>query len=366
MRTARWLGAGLVTVSATWIGAVPVLACGGLVAPNGAVRLANTTTLAAWHAGLERYVTAFDFQGGGSGFGDIIPLPAVPTKIEKAGAWTLQRLEREKPPVIEAGAAGAASGAGPATVVQQVHVDALELTVLKGGGQAVTDWVRQHGFAVSTDLPAVLDWYARTSPVFLAVRFDPAQAKSLGQVAGDGTPIQITMAVPQPWVPLRILTLAKSGDEFVTADVFLLTDSEPLVYGPAQGAEVKLSQPASPQLLTDLRSDRASMKWIPDHMWLTYVSIAGDAQVLDNDLVVQGAGGTAAPSVLRPPPTTAPPTTTSTTVVPLPSAPVRLLSGPRPSAAHRYSRGLAVAAAIGGVGVGLALAALRRRTRATP
>jgi len=368
-----WGGAAVGAV-AMWLAAGPALACGGLVAPDGAVHLSHTVTLAAWHGGLERYVTSFDFQGGASGFGEVIPLPAVPVKIEKAGAWTLQRLEQEVPRASEGSSGGAVAGsaAGPAVVVQQVHIGALELTVLKGGGQSVNDWVTQHGFAVSTDLPATLDWYARTSPIFLAARFDPAQAKAQGQVAGDGTPIQITMAVPQPWVPLRILTVAKPADEFVTADVFLLTDTEPLIYGPAQGARVQLNEPASTQLLSDLRSDRASMAWIPQRMWLTFVSVAGAARALDNDLVVQGAGG-ASPSKVLPapaPPTTPRPTTststTSTTIVPLSSAPVRLLSGPRPLTS-RPGVGLLLAAAAGGGltgACGALLIAVRRSRRA--
>ncbi|MBA3291365.1 MAG: hypothetical protein H0U17_07720, partial [Actinobacteria bacterium] len=40
------------------VGAGPVLACGGLVAPNGSVNLTKTTTLAAYVDGVEHYVTA--------------------------------------------------------------------------------------------------------------------------------------------------------------------------------------------------------------------------------------------------------------------------------------------------------------------
>src|SRR5436853_5534919 len=73
-------------------------ACGGLVAPGHAEVLQKATTLAAWHDGLEHYVTGFQFLGGAKDFGYIIPLPGVPTKIEKGGGWTLERLEREVNP----------------------------------------------------------------------------------------------------------------------------------------------------------------------------------------------------------------------------------------------------------------------------
>ncbi|MDQ1356818.1 MAG: hypothetical protein QOG44_1191, partial [Acidimicrobiaceae bacterium] len=78
--------------------APPAGACGGLVAPNGAVRLDRTTTLAAYHGGVEHYVTSFRYAGGGTNFGSIIPLPGIPSDVRRAGSWTLQRLEREAHP----------------------------------------------------------------------------------------------------------------------------------------------------------------------------------------------------------------------------------------------------------------------------
>ena len=79
---AAFLGAGL----ALLVVAGPTLACGGLIGPNGAVNLLRTTTLAAYHEGVEHYVTAFQFQGGGGAFGSITPLPGVPSKVEKGVA----------------------------------------------------------------------------------------------------------------------------------------------------------------------------------------------------------------------------------------------------------------------------------------
>src|ERR1700755_1112756 len=78
--------------------AVPAGACGGLVGENGTIQLTRTTTLAAYHAGVERYVTSFEFRGVGQEVGSTVPLPGVPTKVERGGDWTLQRLEREVQP----------------------------------------------------------------------------------------------------------------------------------------------------------------------------------------------------------------------------------------------------------------------------
>src|SRR5206468_12460867 len=74
----------------------PAAACAGLIGSNGAVNLGRTTTLAGYHEGVEHYVTAFQFQGGGGEFGTLIPLPGVPSKVERGGDWTLQRSEERR------------------------------------------------------------------------------------------------------------------------------------------------------------------------------------------------------------------------------------------------------------------------------
>ena len=108
----------------------PALACGGLIGPNGGVSLVKTTTLAGYHDGVEHYVTAFSFTGGTGNFGSIVPLPGVPTKVEKGGNWTLQRLVKEVTPQprFAAGDRVAAMAAvpSPAEVLQHL-VDPQDL-----------------------------------------------------------------------------------------------------------------------------------------------------------------------------------------------------------------------------------------------
>ena len=283
------------------IGAGPALACGGLVGPGGTVQLARTTTLAAYHAGVEHYVTAFQYRGSGAKFGSITPLPGVPTKVEKGGDWTLQRLLREAQPLrAQAGAARAASfaTADKAEVLLTAKVDALDLTVLRGGGTAVGTWAREHGFGLSPDAPEVLDFYADRSPIFLATSFDPGRAEQRGQRVGDGTPVHLTIPTPNPWVPLRILGLGLQPRDAVRADVFLLTDREPaLLPRPHAGVLLDESRPASQQLLTDLRLDRG-MRWLPGSgMWLSYLKVDTTAGALHHDLAID-ASGQGTPSLL--------------------------------------------------------------------
>src|SRR5262245_50548469 len=210
--------------------AAPALACGGLIGPNGAVNLLKTTTFAGYHNGVEHYVTAFEYAGGGGAFGSLTPLPGVPTNVEKGGDWTLQRLIREtQPPVPEALDAKRLSvaAAGSAQELMKVKVDALDITVLKGGANEIGQWAKDHGFRLPPDAPAVLEFYTRRSPIFLAAAFDADAAKARGQAVGDGTPVHITIPTPNPWVPLRILALGKTGQERVQADVYLMTDRAP-------------------------------------------------------------------------------------------------------------------------------------------
>jgi hypothetical protein len=266
----------------------PAGACGGLVGENGTIQLTRTTTLAAYHDGVERYVTSFEFSGTGQSVGSIVPLPGVPTKVERGGDWTLQRLQREiAPPFPEraALAADAQSAAGSAEVLQQTQVDALDITILRGGGDAVGTWAIDHGFLLTPDAPEMLDFYSHRSKIFMAARFDATRAAALGQQSGDGTPIMLTIPTEEPWVPLRILALGLDSSQFVSADVFLLTDVRPTVLAADQGVEVARSEPASASLLDDLRSD-THMGWVPDSMWFTYYAVSTAAGELRHDLAV--------------------------------------------------------------------------------
>ena len=268
-----------------------VEACAGLIGSNGAVNLGRTTTLAGYHDGVEHYVTAFQFQGGGGEFGALIPLPGVPSKVERGGGWTLQRLQLEtQPPDQSLRFAGVAATAEDAVVLQEVRIDALDLTVLSGGGASVATWAQEHGFRLSPDAPEVLDFYAQRSPIFLAAVFDGDAAAERGQQIGDGTPVHLTIPTDNPWVPLRILGLGKQADDRVEADVFLLTDRRPALLPAARsGLALTHSDRATDLLLDDLRSDDG-MAWVPRSAWLTKLEIDSAVSDLRYDLAVDTSG----------------------------------------------------------------------------
>ena len=289
----RMLAASCAAVAAMTVTVGPAFACGGLIGPNGAVNLLRTTTLAGYHAGVEHYVTAFQFAGGGGAFGSLTPLPGVPSSVEKGGDWTLQRLVRETTPFrLEDTAFAAAPAAGEAEILMKVRIDALDVTVLKGGATEVGRWAADHGFRLPPDAPEVLDFYARRSPIFLAAVFDADAAAERGQAIGDGTPVHVTIPTTNPWVPLRILALGKTGDKRVEADVFLLTDRQPaLLPQPTglNGMRLAHSAPASDELLADLRSD-SGMTWVPGSGWLTKISLDGTADQFTYDLAIDASG----------------------------------------------------------------------------
>lgn len=283
----------------------PALACGGLVNANGSVTLVHTTTLAAYHQGIEHYVTSFEFAGKGE-VGSIIPLPGVPTKVIRGGDWTLQRLVQETQPQLESATAGVAfAAADRATVILKTKIDALDIVVLEGGGTAVGNWAREHGFLLPPDSPEVLDFYAARSPIFMTVRFDADRAAEFGLASGDGTPVHVVIPTTNPWVPLRILGLGAAADAPVEADVYLLTDLVPTLLprpvapsaaaflegsGTSPGLVLERSEPASRSLLADMSSDKG-MEWLPrDGMWLTYLRVDSRAGDLTYDLAVDASG----------------------------------------------------------------------------
>ena len=276
------------------LGAAPALACGGLVGENGSIQLVRTTTLAAYSDGVERYVTAFEFTGSGEEVGSIIPLPDVPTKVERGGDWTLQRLVREvaPPTAFDALTTTAAGSAERAEVLLEVEIDALDITVLRGGGDEVGAWAVEHGFFLTPDAPEILDFYAQRSPIFMAARFNAERAAELAQVPGDSTPIMATIPTDDPWVPIRILGLGADGDTRIEADVFLLTDEEPELLAGGTGMTLDRSEPATDFLLADLRSD-VGMEWLPRDMWLSYLKLDAPAAELDYDLAISATPGVA-------------------------------------------------------------------------
>ncbi|NNF54420.1 MAG: DUF2330 domain-containing protein [Acidimicrobiales bacterium] len=291
--TSLWkrLMAGAAVLAAAVMGFAPAAsACGFLVSANGGVRLTRTTTFVAWDDGLEHYITSFAFEGELESFGSLVPLPAAPTDVAKAGSWTLQRLVREvRPPAPSTDLALSRSDAAEAAGVEiliETRIESLDVVVLRGGSQAVLDWVNDNGFNLPPG-PAtdhMLSYYGSRSPYWMATRFDAEAALEAGFQAGDGIPVQVTIPTVRPWVPLHILHGAAADSEIIEADVFLLTPERPeLLHG--EGLVLNQSKPADDLLLSDLGSEEG-MEWIPDNGWFTHLELNTAAENLTYDLSV--------------------------------------------------------------------------------
>jgi hypothetical protein len=171
-----------------------------------------------------------------------------------------------------------------------VTIDALDITVLEGGGDEVGTWAADNGFRLPPDSPEVLDFYAERSPIFLAAVFNAKAAADRGQRLGDGTPVHVTIPTDNPWVPLRILGLGKQAAEPIDADVYVLTDQRPtFLPAPRETLPLLHDAKATEGLLADLRSDKG-MEWVPTSAWLSKLRVAGTAGELTHDLAIDATG----------------------------------------------------------------------------
>ena len=167
--------------------------------------------------------------------------------------------------------------------------------MLRGGGRAVGDWAREHGFGLSVDAPEVLDFYADRSPIFMAASFDARRAATRGQRLGDGTPIHLTIPTGQPLGAAahpRPRPPAGRPDPGrpVPAHRPAPGHAAPAGGAGARGVALEQSGPASGQLLADLRADKG-MGWLPaSGMWLSYLRIDSTAGELTHDLAVDTSG----------------------------------------------------------------------------
>jgi Uncharacterized protein conserved in bacteria (DUF2330) len=283
--------------------ALPAAACGGLIAPNGAIRLERATTLVAWHDGVERYLTSFSYNGEASSFGWIVPLPAVPEKVEEGGGWTLQRLFREthpQPAILDLRFAAGSAQHSSVEVLQQVQVRALDITVLRGSGQAVLDWAADNGFAIDAETHAHILQYAKGSPVFMAAKYNADRAAKQRLIFGDGAPVLITLKIAHPWIPFEVLAAGAQ----VQADLYLLSDKPvntsewraligasgvgTAVPG-AEGFTLNFQEKMTESLYRDLSTDK-NMSWVRKDSWLTYLSLNAPDEKVTYDMSVTPMG----------------------------------------------------------------------------
>ena len=146
----------------------------------------------------------------------------------------------------------------------EVRIDALDVTVLRGGADEVGRWAKDNGFRLPPDAPEVLEFYAERSPIFLAAVFDADAAAERGQAVGDGTPVHVTIPTTTRGSRCgssRSARPARSGSR--------PTCTSSTTGGPRcsrtdrrQRADPAQRRAGQRSLLADLQSDRG-MEWVP-------------------------------------------------------------------------------------------------------
>ena len=95
----------------------------------------------------------------------------------------------------------------------KVKIDALDITVLRGGATDVGAWAKDHGFRLPPDAPEVLDFYAEAQPDLPRRRVRRRRGRSsAASRSATGRRSTSRSRPTNPWVPLRILALGKTGE----------------------------------------------------------------------------------------------------------------------------------------------------------
>ena len=197
----------------------------------------------------------------------------------RGGDWTLQRLAQEvAPPAGDFAAAEPALDVGAgAEVILETQIDALDITILKGGGDEVGLGAATTASCSRPDAPEVLDFYAHRSPIFMAARFDATRAASSARP--PATARRSCSPSPPTTRGCRCGSSASASTSasVVDADVFLLTDEQPDAARRRRRAQPRPQRAGvDGLLLDDLRSDNG-MEWVPEHMWFTYLQVDATA-----------------------------------------------------------------------------------------
>ena len=249
------------------ITAAPAVACGGLVGENGTIQLTRTTTLAAYHDGVERYVTSFEFSGQGKEVGSIVPLArradegasaAATGRCSGSSARSRRRSARRLAAAAQSRGVGAGAGAA-----RRRKIDALDITVLQGRrrrGRQVGDRARVPAHARRARDARLL---RAPQPDLHGRALRRVACRQLGQNTGDGTPIMLTIpttravgaaAHPRP----RARAAPRSSRPTCSCS----PTTEPKLLAGGRGLSLDRNEPANASLLSDLRSDKG-MGWVP-------------------------------------------------------------------------------------------------------
>ena len=237
---------------ALFLAATPALACGGLIGPNGAVNLLRTTTFAGYHDGVEHYVTAFQFAGGGGA-----------VRLDHAAARHPD--ERREGRRLDAPAARSARRTrssceafarrrrAPTRPGRRRAAEGQDRRARHHGPEGRRGRHRRSGPRPTASASRPTRRRSSTSTRSAARSSSPRRSTPMRRRRAASRSATARRSTSRsrptnPWVPLRILALGKTGGEPVQADVYLLTDHAPaLLPAPtgSNGIRLDASEPAS-------------------------------------------------------------------------------------------------------------------------
>ncbi len=186
----------------------------------GSAASSDQRAVLAFDGGRETLVLQTAYEGDGTDFAWVIPVPVQvgPGDVATADPRIFDDLYELTEPRAYQGAGGGGvfgcggSGGGTSRSVrlwQTFHVDGYDVAVLSAGESSdLADWLDQNGYTFPVGQQAALDYYAGKSLFFVAAKLSPT-----GSGGGDeARPLRLSFDTPEPVFPMRISSATSSGE----------------------------------------------------------------------------------------------------------------------------------------------------------
>ncbi len=203
--------------------------CGGFVAQE-AVDVQRERAVVSLADGTERVLIGLDAVSEAPDAALLVPTPEPATlalgatdvfdALEELSAPVVTQESRWFPPIL-AGSAGAGAGpdgASPVEVFEEVTLGPLQAASIRSDDpEALTDWLAENGYQLSTALAAPIQEYVEEGWAFVAVRLAPEQ----DSLDGELPPLELTFPSDELVYPMRMSAAAAQPQRvrtYVVAD----------------------------------------------------------------------------------------------------------------------------------------------------
>ena len=202
-------------VAAAGVLAASVNACCVAMPANTHVQLSSEDVIIVWDKahGVEHFIRKAQFTSDQKDFGFIVPTPSMPT-LSKVDEGAYDDLKQLIPPPSPKGMGCAISGDTGAmtmatravTVLAEQQVGSYLATIVKAtDGRSLAEWLAKNGFAQRPAMTEWLDFYAKQSWIFTALKYNmpnkPANPEEQYTEA-----IRLSFKTDQPHYPYKMPT----------------------------------------------------------------------------------------------------------------------------------------------------------------